>query len=500
MMDFFLRIKNFFLEHLQIIFEDEEEKENVEKIENNFEVLNLETEETDKKIKLGKRTISKRLYVLEQEIKFAEKSFPEEYKNFLKRIQNLKNVYFQTLNDSQKDFTFEIDPEIDGSKTGEIVKLERDVEYFLNKQVRFSFISEKIQNLIVKLNILYNVSIVHNKKDEKDKAISQVKKAENRLFEILKEFEQCDLILMDKQLKERLVDLMSYAEYLILKVMIRNSNDVPENIIKNLTLVNNFRDFNYRNAFFAFISEEISVELCGKTFSFDDDLRRILDKQKEEILAKVFYEKDFLFKKQFWKEFLNYETTVITMLNDKTGQKQRVNLLVTMKIEIGEEDVLDIPLTETKFELTKIFATNHESKVLLMLKFLEGLSNGVNFKEIYFLLLMFDTLQFVEEQPNELQKDIKKYAEKYQYSREEVAKKREKVCNSKNVNLEYLLAFTLNEDIKGVFDVIEELKNLNFDFLILENQVFINSFYFEGLPNVSKCLRENTDLHGNENI
>ena len=48
MMDFFLRIKNFFLEHLQIIFEDEEEKENVEKIENNFEVLNLETEETDK--------------------------------------------------------------------------------------------------------------------------------------------------------------------------------------------------------------------------------------------------------------------------------------------------------------------------------------------------------------------------------------------------------------------------------------------------------------------
>ena len=113
---------------------------------------------------------------------------------------------------------------------------------------------------------------------------------------------------------------------------------------------------------------------------------------------------------------------------------------------------------------------------------------------------MFDTLQFVEEQPNELQKDIKKYADKYQYSREEVAKKREKVCNSKNVNLEYLLAFTLNEDIKGVFDVIEELKNLKFDFLILENQIFINSFYFEGLPNVSKCLRENTDLHGNGNI
>ena len=119
------------------------------------------SDEKEERINVKKRTLMTRLYTIEQQITVFEKDFPEKYKSFLERIERLRENYKFSLEEIKKSVTFEIDPEIDGYKIGEVVKLEREVEYFLESEVKFNIISKRLQQLIVKLNILYNVSIFH---------------------------------------------------------------------------------------------------------------------------------------------------------------------------------------------------------------------------------------------------------------------------------------------------------------------------------------------------
>ena len=95
-----------------------------------------------------------------------------------------------------------------------------------------------------------------------------------------------------------------------------------------------------------------------------------------------------------------------------------------MKITVKIGEVLDVPITECKYTLIKNFATTNDNKILLTLKFLAELSKEVTYKEIYFTLLTFDVLHYIDETPNELKNKIKKYEEKYNYSREKIAEKR----------------------------------------------------------------------------
>ncbi len=71
------------------------------------------------------------------------------------------------------------------------------------------------------LNTLYNVSIVHSKPNEKQKSLQQLENAKNKTIEIAKEFKTSEEILKDPRLKERVIDLISYAEYLTLKISIK---------------------------------------------------------------------------------------------------------------------------------------------------------------------------------------------------------------------------------------------------------------------------------------
>ena len=80
--------------------------------------------------------------------------------------------------------------------------------------------------------------------NEKQKALQQLENAKNKTIEIAKEFKTSEEILKDPRLKERVIDLMSYAEYLTLKISIRNSNQTPKEAIKSLTCFKFFCDFN----------------------------------------------------------------------------------------------------------------------------------------------------------------------------------------------------------------------------------------------------------------
>ena len=423
------------------------------------ELKNLE-EEKKKKIDFEKQSIVKRLYVLEQQISVFEKAFPKESKKFLDKIEKLRKEYNVSLEKSKKDLTFEIDPEADGFKLGEVIKIEKEVERFVNKEVKFNSISNRIQKLIVKLNILYNVTLVQNKTHEKEKAALQLVNAKNKLKEITEGLEGYELILNDKRLKDRLIDLVAYAEYLITKTSIRSTEQLPRTIIEDLLKLNTFSNFDYVDEFFIFITQEITnLHNCAVK----------LDKEKN------------LFNMNFWNDFLEYETDVIIMSEKIKGQREKVKLLETMAISIKEEEVLENPLEKTRFTLTKIFSQIQDDTILLTLKFLEKVpKEEITFKEIYFLLLTFDVLHFIDELPNEL----KKYKEKYPYTREEIASKREAVYNSTE-SKEYIVAITLKDNEKVIKpNLIKALKQLNLDFVEQENEILLNNYYFKQLNSI----------------
>lgn len=488
---FLERILEWFKTTFNPRFEIEEKEEQKEEQVTENQLAESKEEEITEKINIAKRTMTKRLYVLEQKIAVFKEMYPKEAHTFLDKIQKLKTEYIETLEKSKEKLTFEIDPEINGEKKEEIIKLEREVEKFINKEVRFKKISQKLQKLIVMLNTLYNVSIVHSKPNEKQKALQQLENAKNKMIEIEKEFKTSEEILKDPRLKEKIIDLMSYAEYLTLKISIRNSNQTPEESIRSLTIIKDFKNFDYINAFLAFVIEEIS---CGIKISILSN--ELLDKIKEKerkLLEETFYEENFLYSTNFWNEFMQYETDVVSILG-VSGENAKIPLLPSMKITVKEGEVLDIPITECKYTLTKIFATTNNNKILLALKFLAELSKEVTYKEIYFILLTFDVLHYIDETPNELKNKIKKYEEKYNYSREKIAEKRKAVKSIKNATTEYLVVFELKESEEDINDILREtLTELNFDFVEKENKILLNSFYFTNLKNIMEILELKTN-------
>ena len=471
--------------------EEKEEQKKEQETENQLE--ESKEEEIKEKINIAKRTITKRLYVLEQEIAVFKEMYPKEAQTFLDKIQKLKTEYIETLEKSKEKLTFEIDPEINGAKKEEIIKIEREVESFINKEVRFKKISQKLQKLIVMLNTLYNVSIVHSKPNEKQKALQQLENAKNKTIEIAKEFKTSEEILKDPRLKERVIDLMSYAEYLTLKISIRNSNQTPKEAIKSLTIIRDFKNFDYINAFLAFVIEEISCGIRNKISILSNELLDKIKEKERKLLEETFYEENFLYSTNFWNEFMQYETDVISILG-VSGENAKIPLLPSMKITVKIGEVLDVPITECKYTLIKNFATTNDNKILLTLKFLAELSKEVTYKEIYFTLLTFDVLHYIDETPNELKNKIKKYEEKYNYSREKIAEKRKAVKNIKNATTEYLVVFELKESEEEINNILREtLTELNFDFVETENKILLNSFYFTNLKNIMEILKLKTN-------
>ena len=127
----------------------------------------------EERINVAKRTLMTKLYNLEQEIAVFEDDFPSEYQNFLQRIDEIRASYNSSVESLKKLLTFEIDPETDTTKIDEVIRLENEIKRFIDTTVKFHIISKRLQRLIKKLNILYNVSILHSSEWELQKYHSE---------------------------------------------------------------------------------------------------------------------------------------------------------------------------------------------------------------------------------------------------------------------------------------------------------------------------------------
>ena len=151
---------------------------------NNGEVMILpitiqenEADAKEEKVDVSRRTLLTRLYVMKQQIEAFKQIFPSEYNRFLEKIQEIEESYEVELEESHKELAWQIDPEKNSKKVYEVEMLEKQIRRFMDKELKFYIISKRLQTLITKLNVLYNVSIFHSSESDRSKVLSQIEKA-----------------------------------------------------------------------------------------------------------------------------------------------------------------------------------------------------------------------------------------------------------------------------------------------------------------------------------
>lgn len=439
-------------------------------------------------VKEYKSSILTRLYTLRQEIAIFEIEFPTQYNAFLQRIEEIEEVCCKSLEAMQKELTFAIDPDIDSGKMGETTALEKEVERFLETEVKFRLFFNRLQQLIAKLNILYNSSICH---PTKGNAISQLEHAEVSQRQIIQEVKESEHILADKQLIRTLIELISYADYLILKSRIRNSDQAPGDLIEKLAIISEFDGFEYVEVFKSFIKDEIYDlgELLTKVP--EEECRRALKEQGGRILIELTYSESVeekLWNPAFWDSFIEYETSLLEVLkeNGVSEDEAKVKLIARLNIKVKEHEVLVSPVVNAYLSLMKVFSETKSNHVLLLAKLLNGMSKEVTYKEIYYLILLFEVAQTVRNVPNSLIYYLDKYQAKHPYEPEKIREKKQLV--KANPDKEYVPAFLVDGHVNEFIDILEEL---DMDFCIAGDHVLINSFYFANLENVLSSLEAN---------
>lgn len=465
------------------------------RLSNSKETLKLETTEVSigkdigvvvpkmDTVSLERRTRLTKFYMLEQEIEIFKNDFPDKYAYFLEEIQKLRKRYNLALEKTSEKFTLEVNPEKNGELLLNICDLENQIERFINTEVKFEILSKKFQKLITKLNILYNVSIAHPK--ERDKVITQVLRAANVEIELVKEFKSCEYALKNSILKDRIVTLISYADYQIFKIILRNSENQPTETFTNLAFYTEFKGFDYLSAFKAFIEDELSdlVELLS--LIEDDKYKTYFEKKISILFSEIAYATNIeqtLVNKEFWNKFFEVESSLLEFVKSlgSDNSKVKIKIIDRMNIIIDEKEVLTLPKTNANLAFISIFAETHNEKIGLLLKLFKNISEEITYKEIYFLLLLFDALDVIQNTENLLKKHIEKYVSKYSYDAKTIATKKQQLINLTK-EMKYIKIFDIDEDADKVTDI---LKNLQIDFSVEEDGIFVNSFYFNGLENV----------------
>lgn len=449
-------------------------------------------EELEERINVAKRTLMTRLYTMEQDIAVFAGDFPSEYQAFLQRIEALKASYNYSLEELQKLLTFEIDPESDSSIMDEVVRLEKDIKKFIESTVKFHIISNRLQRLIKKLNILYNVSIFHAKEVEKQKARMQIELAIELERELAEEFKKSDYILSDKQQKERIVELLSYVDYEVFKCSLRTSRQKPEELIEKLVMMEEFEEFDYATTFMAYLKDELSDLLELLPLISDEKQPTLLKNKSEKLLVNLTYSSDFnqtLLQVEFWNDYLSFESTLLELLKVAKVPEEKVTVKVIdrMDIKADKKDVLVSPKDNAHFALVSIYGVTHDERALLMIKLLEELSNDITYREIYFLLLLFDVLEIIRNTQNDLSEHIDKYITKYPCNQRHMLEKKQLVLDSPKKDYVVLVS---SDDAE---ELISTLRSLRLDFKVENGNIFINSFYFKDLKHVLSSLQTNTN-------
>ena len=206
------------------------------------------------------------------------------------------------------------------------------------------------------------------------------------------------------------------------------------------------------------------------------DIKKVFIKKSNEVLAQIISaDEEILLEQDFWKDIFDLETNVFEILREEGIDKNNIKIKIVTKIEISvtEDEVLSMPVTNAYIALTDVCYEEKNEKILLVMKILKNISSDITYREIYFLLVLFECIDSFKNKPNDFGVEMKKYYEKYPYSNKQIKEKKDSVRYL--INKEYVYAFSIKQYESNI---LEELEKLNMDFINKENKIFLNKFYF----------------------
>ncbi|MDO4282551.1 MAG: hypothetical protein Q4D02_02850 [Clostridia bacterium] len=484
--------------------EDDLSHEELEEMRDLIQKAEEEKEEFENDdVVIVKRSMLARLYSMEQLIKTFDEIFPKPYAEFAERIKNLKDEYQVSLNEyldslKNKTITFEIDPDEDSKKVNEVVLLEKEINAFIENDLKFYLISRRIQKICVKLSTLYNTSIRYSGDKEKQKFLAQIERAKESIADIVEDTKSYGFFTSDKYKKEYLIDFVSYADYLIFKCVVRNSLDLNmKEVLSTLFIEREFRGLDHTQIFKDFVLEELEnltalLELLKGEEYYFSFLRRIQKLQNFNYDVSV---NKVMNSEEFWLEVMGIEDDVLHCLTLLGYSKDRTEIILLDRFDTGidENEIFLSVKSQSCLSLAEISYKTQDINVAIVLRILSNLSSEVTYKEIYFILLLFDLLEEINSSrgiSGSFVKNIKKQMDKYSsfYPKSEVEKRKSELLKCSRASQNYVKIFSLDE--QDIAKITRALKEKNFDFMIFQNHVYLNSFYFQGLENVLKSLND----------
>lgn len=492
-------ILNYILKYFSKDDSNEEELEysekDIEELERAFQDAKGSIE--DDMIVINKKSMLSKLYSLEQMIKTFENIFPKQYTQFYNKIKCLKEEYQKSLNEYIEAYdngiiTFEIDPDEDLGKISEVITLENEIKKFIEKDYKYNILLKRVQMLCLKLNILYNTSLLHFNVNEKENAVLQASRASQVLLEVIYDFKSSDLILNDKLRKESLLDYIFYADYLIFKCNIRNSNIDVSDALKNFVSLKHIFGIEQISQIRNFVFEEILNLLKLLEFLKDENYYSNFLQKLQNIQNDIYEdEMDNIKKNSFWKQLLYLEDNVLNVLR-LSGKDDiaKIKLLNRFNVEFDENEIFFSVKSQACLALADIFFKTKDPNVAIVLKIMYELDDSVTYEEVYFILLLFDLIGLIKliDENGSFVSNIKKQDEIYAYTKKDMEKKKQAIKCIGNQNKVYVRVLYADDYDMKIFT--KALINSNFDYIVSGNSIYLNSFYFNELENVKKSLNE----------
>lgn len=494
---------NSFLNYITKYFQKEDEtEEDIEYSEENLEEIetayqNFKSSIEDDMIVVNKKSMLSKLYSLEQMIKSFEDVFPKQYNDFYDKIKCLKEEYQTSLNEyieayDKGNITFEIDPDEDSRKISEVITLENEVKKFIEKDYKYNILLKRVQMLCLKLNILYNTSLLHFSTNEKESVVLQASRASTALLNIIHDLKSSDLILNDKLRRENLLGYISYADYIIFKCNIRNSDIDVSDALNNLIILKYVSGIDQISQIRDFVLEEIS-NLLKLLESLKEENYYFNFLQKLQNLQSDIYEEDMngIKKNSFWKHLFEIEDNILNAIR-LIGRDDiaKIALLERFNVEFDEKEIFFSVKSQACLALADIFFKTKDPNVAVVLKLMYELDDNVTYKEVYFILLLFGLIDFIKSmnENESFVSNVKKQDEKYAYTMQAVEKKKQYVKNIEKSKKTYVRI--LSADDYDMKILTKALTKSNFDYIVSGNSIYLNSFYFNELENVKKSLNE----------
>ncbi len=473
--------------------------------DSNFEASCEEevSKEDDDKIVIGRRSMISKLNSLKQLIKTFEKAFPNEYSDFSLKIDTLIKEHQEILDEYLKsidmdeniiNLTFEIDPDDDGFRLLKVLSLEKDINHFIENTVKYEFILKRVRKLCMKLSALYETSIYHS--DKKARVMTQLDNAKECLLDIIVDMKSYHFNSYDKAKRDTLIDLISYADYLIFKCKCRNLIDFSiKELFQELFIVMEFDGLDFEIIIHDLILEELS-QISNEVAFLNKKSYQVLFSNSIQRLQNFDYElsyKEALYNKEYWNHLFKLETDLLNAIK-LSGNDYR-NILFLKKFGvIDDSEIFYSVKSQSYLALADVYNQTQNINLEIVLNILSELDSEITYKDLYFILLLFDVVDVVISHSmasgsffKNMQNQVSKYS--MLYSKGDIEKKKENVLRYLNKDdVEYVkIATVTNDDDLQKFQ--SALECGNFEFVVSGDAIYLNSFYFNGLDNVKKCLK-----------